>query len=68
MHPWHAGQPANALAELELEGGRKLRARLVVGADGGRSRMRQLADLRTIGWGYGQVPLPAPASVSVVSV
>lgn len=36
------------LAELELSDGRQLRARLVVGADGGRSRVRQLAGLRRI--------------------
>ena len=52
---WSAGQPANALAELQLEGGRKLKARLVIAADGARSHLRHLADLRTTGWGYGQV-------------
>ena len=40
--------------ELDLEGGGVLRARLVVGADGGRSRVRTMAGIRTAGWGYGQ--------------
>ncbi|KAK9803505.1 hypothetical protein WJX73_010743 [Symbiochloris irregularis] len=48
------GQSGNALASLQLESGRQVRARLVVGADGAQSHMRSLACLRTSGWAYGQ--------------
>eukprot|EP00850_Spirogloea_muscicola_P016182 SM000129S26169 [mRNA] locus=s129:383717:387222:- [translate_table: standard] len=41
-------------ALLRLGSGRQLRARLVVGADGGRSKVRQLAGLKTTGWEYDQ--------------
>ena len=37
------GGAPGALAELGLAGGRRVRARLVVGADGPRSHVRQLA-------------------------
>jgi ubiquinone biosynthesis monooxygenase Coq6 len=40
------------LALLELSDGTKAKARLVVGSDGNRSRVRQLAGIRTIGWRY----------------
>lgn len=39
---------------LQLRAGGALRARLLVGADGGRSRVRQLAGIGTVGWAYGQ--------------
>uniref|UniRef100_A0A061SIF6 Ubiquinone biosynthesis monooxygenase Coq6 n=1 Tax=Tetraselmis sp. GSL018 TaxID=582737 RepID=A0A061SIF6_9CHLO len=42
------------LAEIRLEGGRTLRCRLVVGADGARSRTRSLGGLRAVGWQYDQ--------------
>jgi hypothetical protein len=45
---------SSQLAELSLAGGRRLRARLVVGADGGQSRVRELAGLRAAGWAYNQ--------------
>lgn len=50
-----AAQSGNALARLTLEDGSSLSARLVVGADGAQSHMRQIAGLRTNGWAYGQV-------------
>ncbi|KAE8728052.1 putative acireductone dioxygenase [Hibiscus syriacus] len=42
------------LAKLELEDGNSLYAKLVVGADGGKSRVRELAGIRTTGWNYSQ--------------
>lgn len=45
--------------QLELSDGRVLPCRLVVAADGVNSRVRQLAGLRTWGWGYGQRGLVA---------
>lgn len=37
-----------------LEDGRELSTRLLVGADGADSRVRQVAGIATDGWGYGQ--------------
>ncbi|KAK6265967.1 hypothetical protein QUC31_016804, partial [Theobroma cacao] len=42
------------LAKLELEDGHSVYAKLVVGADGGKSRVRELAGFRTTGWNYSQ--------------
>lgn len=42
------------LAKLELSDGNSLCAKLVVGADGGKSHVRQLAGFKTIGWSYSQ--------------
>ncbi|KAK1592554.1 hypothetical protein Q3G72_026867 [Acer saccharum] len=42
------------LAKLELSDGKSLYAKLVVGADGGKSRVRELAGFRTTGWSYSQ--------------
>ena len=39
---------------VALEDGRRLRARLVVGADGAASTSRQLAGIETAGWDYPQ--------------
>lgn len=39
---------------LCLDDGRQLSARLLVGADGADSRVRQLAGIASSGWGYGQ--------------
>ncbi|XP_024366568.1 uncharacterized protein [Physcomitrium patens] len=41
-------------AEVGLNDGRSLRARLVVGADGGRSAVRATAGFQTRGWEYKQ--------------
>lgn len=41
-------------AQVVLEDGRQLDARLVVGADGVNSRVRQLAGITTRGWSYAQ--------------
>lgn len=42
-------------AELELDGGRRLRARLCVAADGQASAIRAMAGIPVRGWGYPQV-------------
>jgi 2-octaprenyl-6-methoxyphenol hydroxylase len=41
-------------AVARLADGDTVAARLVVAADGARSRLRELADIRTFGWSYGQ--------------
>ncbi len=41
-------------ADLAMTDGQTLRARLVVGADGARSRVRALTGIATRGWGYQQ--------------
>jgi len=46
-------------AELGLSDGRALRARLVVAADGARSKLRTLADIATVGWDYDQAGIVA---------
>ncbi|XP_043719904.1 ubiquinone biosynthesis monooxygenase COQ6, mitochondrial isoform X1 [Telopea speciosissima] len=42
------------LAKLDLSDGKSLYAKLVVGADGGKSRVRELAGIKTTGWSYPQ--------------
>jgi 2-octaprenyl-6-methoxyphenol hydroxylase len=43
-----------AFAEVGLADGRTLRARLVVAADGVRSKLRAMAGIKTVHWDYGQ--------------
>jgi 2-octaprenyl-6-methoxyphenol hydroxylase len=45
---------ANGLIAAELSDGRSVAAKLLVGADGARSMLRELAGIATIGWSYGQ--------------
>ncbi|WCJ24226.1 Ubiquinone biosynthesis monooxygenase COQ6 mitochondrial [Euphorbia peplus] len=42
------------LAKLELSDGNSLYAKLVVGSDGGKSQVRELAGFKTTGWNYSQ--------------
>ena len=51
--------PGRDMAEIALADGAPLRARLVVAADGGRSRLRGLAELQTVGWDTGQTGIVA---------
>ncbi|HEY5791133.1 MAG TPA: UbiH/UbiF/VisC/COQ6 family ubiquinone biosynthesis hydroxylase [Gammaproteobacteria bacterium] len=48
-----------ATAQLELDPGGLLHARLVVAADGARSQVRGWAGLHSVGWDYGQKTLVA---------
>ncbi|QHO38804.1 Ubiquinone biosynthesis monooxygenase COQ6 [Arachis hypogaea] len=41
-------------ARLQLSDGNSIYAKLVVGADGGKSRVRELAGFKTTGWNYSQ--------------
>ena len=41
-------------AEITLSDGSLRRAALLVAADGAKSRLRALAGIQTVGWGYGQ--------------
>jgi 2-octaprenyl-6-methoxyphenol hydroxylase len=51
--------PERFVAALTLDGGREIRARLVVAADGARSKLRGLADIPTVGWSTGQAGIVA---------
>jgi 2-octaprenyl-6-methoxyphenol hydroxylase len=51
--------PGRDTAELTLADGGRIRARLVVAADGARSRLRALADVPTVGWDTGQTGMVA---------
>ncbi|CAH8373697.1 unnamed protein product [Eruca vesicaria subsp. sativa] len=42
------------LAKLELSDGNNMYAKLVVGADGSKSRVRELSGIKTTGWNYSQ--------------
>lgn len=44
----------HTVTEVQLGGDRTLTCDLVVGADGGNSRVRELTGLRTVGWSYDQ--------------
>jgi 2-octaprenyl-6-methoxyphenol hydroxylase len=46
--------PGRGAARIELASGEALRARLVVAADGGRSKLRALAEIPVVGWDTGQ--------------
>eukprot|EP00262_Sarcandra_glabra_P000169 TRINITY_DN10253_c0_g1_i2.p1 TRINITY_DN10253_c0_g1~~TRINITY_DN10253_c0_g1_i2.p1 ORF type:complete len:514 (+),score=88.04 TRINITY_DN10253_c0_g1_i2:169-1710(+) len=48
------GTNQGCLMKLHLSDGSNLYTKLVVGADGGKSRVREIAGLRTTGWNYSQ--------------
>lgn len=51
--------PGPFVAALTLSGGGEVRARLIVAADGARSKLRALADIATTGWPTGQAGIVA---------
>uniref|UniRef100_A0A383VHV3 Ubiquinone biosynthesis monooxygenase COQ6, mitochondrial n=1 Tax=Tetradesmus obliquus TaxID=3088 RepID=A0A383VHV3_TETOB len=58
------GSTSGSLAELQLADGSSLHCRLVVAADGARSRVREMAGLRTVGWSYNQRGLVASVATA----
>lgn len=52
-------ETGRGLATVELSDGSRRRTRLLVAADGGRSRLRSLARIRTVGWAYPQAGIVA---------
>lgn len=68
MATLHAGSntmPNKAFATVQLQDGSCIDAKLVVGADGGNSRVRQMADLRTFSWSYNQRGLVATVATNL---
>ena len=51
--------PGRDVARIDLADGGSLSARLVVAADGARSKLRALAEIPTVGWETGQAGLVA---------
>ncbi|KAH6825958.1 oxidoreductase family protein [Perilla frutescens var. hirtella] len=54
LEPVSASSPHGSLAKLELSDGNSLYAKLVVGADGSKSRVKELAGINSTGWKYSQ--------------
>ncbi|PIA36171.1 hypothetical protein AQUCO_03400231v1 [Aquilegia coerulea] len=52
--PTQPNSATSGIAKLDLSDGNSLFAKLVVGADGGKSRVRELAGIKTTGWNYSQ--------------
>ncbi|KAJ3172736.1 putative ubiquinone biosynthesis monooxygenase [Geranomyces variabilis] len=52
---------------VHLADGSEVRARLLVGADGGNSRVRTYANIESIGWDYGQKGIVATLKVETGS-
>ncbi|EYU31732.1 hypothetical protein ABFS82_07G059500 [Erythranthe guttata] len=52
--PSSSSTPHGSLAKLELSDGHSLYAKLVVGADGSKSRVKELAGITSTGWKYSQ--------------
>lgn len=54
----------DAHASVIAEDGRQFRARVVAGAEGRASKVRECAGIRTIGWAYGQAGVVATVGLS----
>ncbi len=52
-------EPSEGVALVHASGGAILRTRLVVAADGARSRLRAQAGIKTVNWNYGQAGIVA---------
>ncbi len=50
---------------MELADGRRISAALLVGADGGRSKVRALAHINTTGWSYDQMGVVTTAATEL---
>jgi ubiquinone biosynthesis monooxygenase Coq6 len=59
-----AGREAHELASVTLADGRVLRSRLIVGADGAASAVRQAGGIGTWGWDYDQRAVVATVALS----
>ena len=57
-------RPETGVLAVETTG-EALRARLLVAADGGRSRLRELAGIRSVGWDYSQAGIVATVSHAI---
>ncbi|KAG0628484.1 hypothetical protein M758_1G030400 [Ceratodon purpureus] len=67
LFPSPSGSDSDArqdLAEVGLGDGRRLRTRLVVGADGGKSAVRAMAGFQTRGWEYQQTAVICTVKVN----
>ena len=53
------------VVEMLLQGGRTLKAQLLVGADGGRSQVREAMGITTVGWPYQQKGVVAVVETSL---
>jgi len=53
------------LHELRLSDGRRLRTRLLIGADGAQSQVRRFAHIRTRGWSYEQQAVVATVATEL---
>jgi 2-octaprenyl-6-methoxyphenol hydroxylase len=51
--------PGSSSLEARMDGAPAVRARLLIGADGARSRLRTFAEIGTVGWDYGQSAIVA---------
>ncbi|GER44513.1 ubiquinone biosynthesis monooxygenase COQ6 [Striga asiatica] len=54
MQPSSSSSPHGSLVKLELSDGNSLYAKLVVGADGSKSRVKELAAINSTRWKYSQ--------------
>ncbi|PIN15426.1 Monooxygenase involved in coenzyme Q (ubiquinone) biosynthesis [Handroanthus impetiginosus] len=54
MQTSSSSTPHGSLARLDLSDGNSLHAKLVVGADGSKSRVKELAGISSTGWKYSQ--------------
>ncbi|KAM8921170.1 ubiquinone biosynthesis monooxygenase COQ6, mitochondrial [Pelodytes ibericus] len=61
--PYHNGE-ASPWVQIELAGGRKIHTRLLIGADGQNSMVRNAAGMRSVQWSYNHVGVVATLQLS----